>query len=361
MKLQHNPRSTITVWIIHVLCWLFFFTLPLLFRPEPNPNHNNNLPEWLGIPFPMFFNNLFLLLAFYANLLWAMPHFFKKDRWFLYAAITLVFLLFSYWIHPLTRALESIFFDTVGLVDMGLGRPPEGRFEFRQFSFLYTFAMIWSLSMVYYLLQQLQRSKKESQEIRATALQSELFYLKAQIHPHFIYNTLNNIYLLSLKKSDKAPQALLQLSNLMRRLTAESNQEKIALTEEVSFLMDYVELQKMRLTGKTTVQFEVSGNMEAYSIAPRILMPYIENAFKYGASGHKASNIVLLLEIEHDQLHLLCQNHIFRIPSDLSARSAGTGLENNRRRLDLLYKNNYRLNIETKNESYVVNLQLNLI
>ena len=121
MKLQHNPRSTITVWIIHVLCWLFFFTLPLLFRPEPNPNHNNNLPEWLGIPFPMFFNNLFLLLAFYANLLWAMPHFFKKDRWFLYAAITLVFLLFSYWIHPLTRALESIFFDTVGLVDMGLG------------------------------------------------------------------------------------------------------------------------------------------------------------------------------------------------------------------------------------------------
>lgn len=346
--------------IIHIIFWIVFFSLPFLFRPDTGPRPGNHF--MFHVPTPILINNLFLILAFYTNLFVFMPVFFNKKKWGLYILFTCIFLFFSFMIHYVSKEIDMLYGREMmhNFPRPGYHPRPRG-FEFRQFSFIYSFIMIWALSMVYHLVFQLQKSKKHADMIYANALQSELSFLKAQINPHFLFNTLNNIYSLTLKKSDLAPIAVMKLSNLMRQITSDNDEDYVSFEEEEKFIIDYVELQQLRLTDKTKINLQISKNYDHLKIAPRLLIPFIDNAFKYGVSNRFESEIVIRLNFEGSNLNFYISNTKHSGSKDSLEVSSGIGIENTKRRLDLLYDGKYNLKIEDNPDKFVVTLKIKLI
>lgn len=357
--------KVLPVVMLHLILWTAYFSLPLLFRPSFGKGHD---PNHFHMPLPLLLNNIFLILAFYVNILLLMPTLFNKRKWGWYIFFTLLFLAGSFLIYFVSKEIEALLggnnFYEMGR-DMGrdIDRDPgkfRGGFAFRQFSFVYSFIMIWSISMVYHLIVQLQISKRHSDKVRSSALQSELSFLKAQINPHFLFNTLNNIYVLTLKKSDNAPLAVMKLSNLMRQMTNDSGVDYVPFDDEEKFVKDYIELQELRLTEKTKVIYEKTGNFDYLSIAPRLIIPFIDNAFKYGVSNRTESEIVIKFNAIGSKLHFYVKNNLHTGGTDSLEESSGVGLENVKRRLDLLYEGKYVLNTTHNSDSYIVNLEIDL-
>ncbi|HET9569909.1 MAG TPA: histidine kinase [Bacteroidales bacterium] len=363
-----NKFKTMPTVLIHLFIWLVVFTLPLLFRPGfngPSGHGSGNMP--LPIPLPILMNNIFLVIAFYINLLVLMPRFFNTKKWGYFLLFTVLFLVVSLYFHQFSQWLERSLwpdmfqshrprrFDryVLGIHDHNKG------FAFRQFSFIYLFIMTWAISMAYYLFVQLQESVRKADQVLASALQSELSFLKAQINPHFLFNTLNNIYVLTLKKSESAPTAVMKLSNLMRKITNDTAVDFVPFEEEEQFIRDYLDLQELRLNEKTKVNYQVSGDYSRCNIAPRILIPYIDNAFKFGVSGHTASEIDINMRFEGNKLHFKITNAIHQVMNEISD-SSGVGLENSKRRLDLLYKDKYELSVLHTEQSYQILLTIEL-
>lgn len=358
-----SKLKTLPTVLIHLFIWLVIFSLPMLFRPGFSGRGGMEMP--LMVPLPILTNNIFLVIAFYINLFVLMPRFFNTKKWGYFVLFTILFLIVSLYFHQFSQWLErslwpEMFQNHRPRSGGGSGFRDHNRgFSFRQFSFIYLFIMTWALSMAYYLFVQLQKSVRQADKVLATALQSELSFLKAQINPHFLFNTLNNIYVLTLKKSEAAPTAVMKLSNLMRKITNDTAVDYVPFQEEEQFIRDYLDLQQLRLNEKTKVVYEVSGDYSLCKIAPRLLIPFIDNAFKYGVSGHSASEIVIRMHFDHKHLHFSIKNAI-HTSSGESMESAGVGLDNSRRRLELLYKDHYNLKINHTEVSYEVLLQIEL-
>jgi sensor histidine kinase YesM len=187
--------------------------------------------------------------------------------------------------------------------------------------------------------------------------QAELSFLKAQINPHFLFNTLNNIYSLAMIHSEHTATSIMKLSNILRYVTEESKGDFVLLESEIDCLKDYLDLQKLRLTAKTIVNFHISGNPGIKNIAPLVLLPFLENAFKYGVSNHETSEINIHLDCRETVLVFTCTNKIFRTQQDKN--SAGIGISNTRQRLEHLYGDRYTLNISSSDGIHTVALSLN--
>jgi hypothetical protein len=200
--------------------------------------------------------------------------------------------------------------------------------------------------------------ESERNRIRAEKEKSvaELSALKAQINPHFLFNVLNSIYFLSRKKSDATPEVILKLSDLMRFLLTETTAGYIPLEKEVESIRQYIDLQKLRLTEKTKIIFETIGEAGNLSIAPLLLLPFVENAFKYGVSSHRHSEIMISLTMMQDRLMFMVKNGKAGTP--VSEKSTGTGLKNVVRRLNLTYPDKHALKIGETETGYVVELKI---
>src|SRR6185437_11981591 len=171
----------------------------------------------------------------------------------------------------------------------------------------------------------------QAKEIANEKLKAELSFLKAQINPHFLFNTLNNIYALATAQSEHTAAAVMKLSSIMRYVLTEARNDLVPLEKEIQFTSHYIELQKMRLTDKTIIEFSVRGEPLGRQIAPLLLLPFVENAFKYGISTHKFLNTLLRV-------------------SD----NTGIGISNTKRRLDLFYEERYSLDIQDKSNEFIV-------
>lgn len=216
---------------------------------------------------------------------------------------------------------------------------------------LFLFVILFSL--VIKTRSQLRRTEKEK-------LNAELSYLKAQINPHFLFNTLNSIYSLAIQKSDYTPTAVVKLSGMMRYVLTESAAEFVSLEKEINYVRDFVDLQKIRLGNTVDVKLEIAGDFIGNRIAPLILIAFIENAFKHGVSPEENSSIIINLNVKNKDLNLFVQNNKVnsKFAEDLSNR---VGLENTISRLDLIYASSYKLNFEDTESIYSVELKLHLI
>ncbi|MBI5914883.1 MAG: histidine kinase [Bacteroidetes bacterium] len=201
---------------------------------------------------------------------------------------------------------------------------------------------------------------RERQELVTQTMQSELRFLKSQINPHFLFNTLNSLYALTLKKSELAPDIVLKLSEMMRYMLYECNEKWVPLSKEVNYIANYLELERLRQGGRVDICFEVQGSVSDQKIAPLMFIPFIENCFKHGLGSQLTRGFVnIRLEVRGNELDLQIENSKAEsMPKPLHHRSGGIGLVNVRRRLDLLYPNRYQLNIEDSPNSYRVNLKL---
>ncbi|WP_347840237.1 histidine kinase [uncultured Draconibacterium sp.] len=198
-----------------------------------------------------------------------------------------------------------------------------------------------------------QKNKKLAEE----KLEAELNFLKSQVHPHFLFNTLNNLYALTLIKSEKTPDIVLKLSGLLDYMIYKSNDDFVPLIKEIEVIESYVELESMRYNNRLDLAFNIDGDLNRNRIAPLILLPFIENAFKHGASKDRTNpKVDISIKIDEKCMKLRVLNSVHAIAEKEEKESEGIGLKNVKRRLDLIYPNTYRLEIEERSDEYEVNL-----
>lgn len=199
-------------------------------------------------------------------------------------------------------------------------------------------------------------------EKKQVALQAELNFLKGQIHPHFLFNTLNNLYALTLNQSPKSPAIVLGLSNILRYMLYECNTEYVPLTRDVEILENYVSLEKIRYDERLDLNLSITGNLSHHQIAPLLMLPLVENAFKHGTSEmiEDAWINIDIHVIENRLVFKVSNGKANNIPKDKLTHFDKIGLTNVRKRLDLLYAGAYQFNIYDEEEMFAVILAIDL-
>jgi LytS/YehU family sensor histidine kinase len=200
------------------------------------------------------------------------------------------------------------------------------------------------------------KQKIQLQEIQTQHLQTELQLLKSQINPHFLFNTLNNLYSLSLDRSKKLPMVIKKLSDLMSYMFASSQIQDVSLEKEIEFINNYLDLEKLRLAPDSDIRFSVLGNPENRMIAPMLFIPVVENCFKHGVKATAGSFFIhLSLTLEKKKIIFTAENNI---GSKTKKSNSGTGLKNVRRRLELLYPNHHNLVVNKKKSSFQLKMEI---
>jgi len=201
------------------------------------------------------------------------------------------------------------------------------------------------------------RNWEKQRSLENEKLNAELAFLKSQINPHFLFNSLNNIYSLAYQKSDKTPEAILKLSEIMRYMLYESNEETVMLDDEINYLQNYIELQKLRFKENVYVDLKVSIDEHDHRIMPLLLISFLENAFKHGISTDAAKPIRITIHVHEGRLHFKAENAKSHVNKD---QTKGVGLTNLRRRLQLGYPGRHTIEIIETDDYYTGELFLYL-
>jgi two-component system, LytTR family, sensor kinase len=200
-------------------------------------------------------------------------------------------------------------------------------------------------------------NQHEQQVLTQEKLRAELNFLKTQIHPHFLFNTLNNLYALTLKKSDRAPETVLKLSELINYMLYECVSDEVQLTKEIKFIGNYIDIEKMRYGDKLDVDLRVSGEVNERKIAPLILLPFVENCFKHGASEElQQSWVKITVDLQPRITIVKVENN--KSSENGHSKKEGIGIQNVKRRLDLLYPGQHELKIISGEETFLVILTI---
>jgi hypothetical protein len=343
------PFSKFAQVIFHVAGWFLFFSLMIAFTYHA-AGSEKVIHEIFSPPYLLFY--VTYLFIFYANANFLMPRLYFGKQHFLYFTFLVVVFIAVYLLSP---------FDHLVRHDNPPGPPPENgmrrgpRFDIIS---LLLFAMIWSLSSALSVVKEWRYTLQRISQAEAEKARAELAFLKAQINPHFLFNTLNNIYSLALTKNDATAFAIMKLSNIMRYLTDDATHDYVVLQSEVACISDYIELQRLRLNAKTDINFSVSGQLDEKHISPLILITFVENVFKYGVSNHEPSPLTIKISADERTITLFCQNRVFSALRKVERE--GIGISNTKKRLELLYPNKHLLNIATDKGLYTVLLTVQL-
>lgn len=358
--------STILLQSIPVLS---FIGLIYIFTPEDllawemlkrNPHELSNL-----------FSYTLMFGCFYANYYWFTPRLYLTEKYLSFLGILLLLFGFIYvisnqinWPMILGESQNRILPPPPHLIhltppppsnhpDMGHHgpmNPPGIIFDFGKSMILYLLGILFTT---------LFRTRQFQYALTQAKTDAELKYLKAQIHPHFLFNSLNSVYAMCIE--EEAPQsgkAVLQLSNMMRYVISDAHADLVDLEKELTYIKNYVALQELRLGDTAQIDFKIEGNSHSLKIAPLLLISIIENAFKYGISPEEDSPITIHLSIQEQLLSLLVENKIH--PNILPKESTGVGLQNTKQRLELNYPNKNCLVINHNQYLFSVSLSLEL-
>ncbi len=338
-----------TAILLHLIFWTYklgFSTfMELLYKPETAVN----IKEFFSL-FAVS-GYIYQISTFYINYFIIMPLFFRKGK-----NLQLIFswiLLIAYFIGMRYLIEEVLYLKWFGV---------HNYFEGTSISYyivdnLYYAASIIFPSVILYIILHWMKVEKQQLTLKESAVNAEVNFLKSQVNPHFVFNTLNNIYSLVYHKSDKALPAIERLSELMRYMTSETSASKISLAKEIKYIDSFLELESLRVNGEANVKFTVKGETDGVMIAPLLLIPFIENGFKHGVVTDTTSPFIIELEVKNNKLILYTNNKINKSQKD---SSSGIGLQNVQRRLDLIYPENYNLKTSKEGEHYICNLSINL-
>jgi two-component system, LytTR family, sensor kinase len=348
--------------LIHVLVWATLGVMLLVLQPL---SWNVTLPTQFWIMQGVFFSSCVGLFYLNANV-WASRFLFRNKIWlFMFLALAsgvLVFLLLST-VHGWLNLPELMHKAHHPNPSAEAAAPrPQGRYNPVYFIYSGNILLILFISTSVAAVQQWRQESKARQDLEQQKISSELSFLKAQINPHFFFNTLNNIYSLTMFNVESAREALHTLSRMMRYVLYETESGKVPLCKEIAFVQDYIDLMKLRLTDKIQVTFESPAPLVDVSIAPMLLLPFVENAFKYGISTTEPGRIYIGIRQQVKHLEIEVRNTLFAEKRVTLDESSGIGLANTRRRLDLLYPSRYTLTVteRTPDNEFAVHLVLDL-
>ncbi len=343
--------------LIHILGCVIILASPLLFTP--NIVSGFEFIGDTGFRRDLFFA-IFLILFFYLSYFILVPKlYFNKRHFAFFNSVLLCFvficfltlLLFPRNPIPPGMSPPHILND---LNKNALPPPPPGLpffiNEFRKFSLQFFIVFIFSLMLK--INTRWKQSEKEK-------LDAELAYLKAQINPHFLFNTLNSIYSLAIVKSDNVASSIVKLSNMMRYVLSESSNDLVRLEKEIEYIQNFIELQQIRFGTFIKLDCSITGDAKNKMIAPLILIPFIENAYKHGVNAEEESIIKVKIEISENQLFLSVKNNKVFVQRMEEAKS-GLGVENTKNRLRYIYPRKHELIINNSEKEYSVSLTLDL-
>jgi sensor histidine kinase YesM len=217
---------------------------------------------------------------------------------------------------------------------------------------VFLFLAVFFFSLILKISYRWRQSEKEK-------LNAELSYLKAQINPHFLFNTLNSIYSLAIEKSDQTPTAIVKLSGMMRYVISDAGHHHVPLSREIEYIRNYIELQMIRFGNAVPLSFQVNGSAAREQIAPLILISFVENAFKHGVNAAEDSDIRITIDVTPHQLHFTAFNNKVTV-QEMPEDKGGLGIENTKQRLQLLYPGRHTLEITDHKDYFSVSLLLKL-
>jgi hypothetical protein len=348
--------------LVHILGWFMLCIVLLLLSPLSWRMGDVELPVQFW--WKQIFLVLLLITIFYTNASIVVPRILLQGKNYLYLLIVILGGVLTYgmiiYFEQFTSYGEYMHrvFNPDKPYDPNRGRWLPGD-VFQMMLYLVSIGLSTSLALV----QKWQKDESVRRELDRQRINTELSYLKAQINPHFFFNTLNNIYALTNLDVKKAQEALLKLSRMMRYVLYENQKNETLLSREVRFIEDYIELMKMRMTEKVKLSIQIEEPKDDLVIAPMLLLPFLENCFKHGISSQHESEILIKLEVMGETVFFETRNQIFPVnPDSPEAKENGIGMVNTQRRLSLLYPDKYRLKFgkDDSNQQYWVNLTINL-
>ncbi len=335
--------------IIHFLIWGTFFTV-LWFEVSTIGSFRK---QDGSIYPPLIWSTLMSMILFYVNPLYLIPRYFAQHRYKLYFVLVIVLYI--------AIVLLNTGFDHFYAISL-FSSEKESFFSELLINCI-SKSFILSLSLGYGLSKNWIKSNKLQQELIKDKLVTELKYLKAQINPHFLFNTLNTAYSSAIKNNDDATADIIEkISGLMRYVLYESNEDKVPLENEINYIDTYINLQLQRLSSEIAnhVHYEVKGNYHNNRIAPLILIPFIENVFKHGVMLSQKPEISIILYLNSETLVLETKNLKSNNPFVVDKNYSGIGMKNVKERLQLLYPNQHQLDINNEDYYYTVRLEIML-
>lgn len=384
--------------VIHSLIWGAFLLFLLLFMPFYDMGLRNT---------PVLFLGMYgLLIAYYyfnSNLL--VPRLLARSQFWQFALITLLLLVvYAYltdqldwmkprdWIDregpPLASTPSPVSEPTLSSAPPRPGTPPSGnpppekllpppvesrlpgnapfwgKIFYHKIGFHFplsatlTFLLVFIISTGTRVITFWRESERKKEQAEYEKSLAELSALKAQVNPHFLFNTLNSIYYLARKKEESTAEMVIKLSDLMRFVLTDTNLETIAVEKEMEVIQQYIDLQRLRLTDKTEVTLACDPVPENVRIAPLLLLPFVENAFKFGVSSTSTTLISITLTYNAPDLKFVVVNQ--KVPLHKREESTGTGIRNVRQRLELIYPRDHALELTETEEDFTVQLTLHL-
>jgi len=337
-------------WLIHVIVWgsLLFFPFFLSNRTSESVNWND-YARYFSFLIPM-------IVVFYVNYVWFIKRFlFTKKTW--------LFILFNILLMVSMAILTQYLMDAIPHTVEKM-RPPRNETPMERYLHFFLmnmgrFLFIMAISVAIKVTTSWYIVEAQRRELERNRSEAELQNLKSQLNPHFLFNTLNNIYSLIAFSPEKAQEAVHELSRLLRYVLYESNQSTITVGKDLAFIRNYVELMRIRLPEHVELKTDIETDSPETSIAPLLFISLIENAFKHGVSNNKPSFIHIKIKTDQSRIECVIRNSYF--PKDNQDKSgSGIGLLNLQKRLQLLYPGKYTFTYGQQNDSYVSELCIRL-
>ena len=338
---KYNLGSHFLFWAAVWLFYIFFFSY--------NSTHTEYTLALSTYLIPI------TAIATYTMVYRFIPKFLTAKKYLQFGIYTFISLLLSTFFILIFLILSISFIPEFKTLDL----PPMGKNYVFVVLLVYlvvslvSFANIWRRNTKTAMVNN--KLQKELVLAKFHAKQQELNYLKSQIHPHFLFNTLNTIYGLALQKSEDSPDVILKLSNLLDYILYQTNKPEVPLINEIKHIEDYIALEKIRFKDTLTVHFTKNITNKSASVAPMLLLPFIENAFKHGSIIEETLNVLITISITEKELYFSIKNTY-----NPNVSNEGLGLKNIKERLELSYPGDYELLIETSSQWYEVQLKLKL-
>lgn len=328
-------------WVIHIFFWLFVLALYVIFFGRKNSNYLQTL-FFVGLLMPVT-----IFTTYFLNY-YLVPHYLMKERYEYFAIYFIYTLVGSLFLEMMISALTFIVIAELNIHDMSPA-------SIDLFFLLASLLMVVFFAMGIKMLLHWRQSKEDYQKLMRDKIEAELKFLKVQIHPHFLFNTLNNLYYLSTEKSERAPQAILQLSEILDYVLHQGKSMLVPLENELRQVDNYIALELLRYEDRIQIDKTIEGNVVDHSIGPMMLITLIENAFKHGVMKTAGKSWI--------KMNIKCtlgRTEIFISNSRRDVKEGtGIGLENLLSQLDHLYPQKHSLQIDAdKPDKFSINLIL---
>jgi sensor histidine kinase YesM len=352
IALKAGSTSTFRI-LLHLFFWLtvgYFYYL--MFR------WNSDFPK-VSLIFSAGLLPVAIIETYLVNYL-LIPKYLNNKRYGYFFYLSFLTLLTSTWLSFLIVFYALIhILNTEALLEPSAMHP---ELQVISLNFIVFFAIaVKQVKQAFYMQQEKNKLEKAQLTTQLKLKEAELKLLKAQVHPHFLFNTLNNLYGLTLEKSDQAPQLVLQLSEILDYILYRCDARLVLLSEEIKILENYIGIERIRYPDKLNLQAQFQKDTGKLRITPLILLPFVENAFKHGVSHFPGTAFVQInAKVTNNKLHFSIQNSRSPLIASEASYSKGIGLMNVRKRLELLYPDKHHLEITEPEDIYSVNLTIQL-